>query len=58
MKFLFLCHTDLNNYILTQRVKTFLPLMRNGLSGRPRTPSLLISQVAHLVRTDPGDCGD
>ena len=58
MKFLFLCHTDLNNYILTQRVKTFLPLMRNGLSGRPRTPSLLISQVAHLVRTDPGDWGD
>ena len=55
MKFLFLCHTDLNNYILTQRVKTFLPLMRNGLSGTPRTPSLLISQVAHLVRTDPGD---
>ena len=39
-------------------MKTFLPLMRDHLSGRPRTPSLLMSQVAHLVRTDPGDWDD
>ena len=36
----------------------FQPLIGNGLSGRPRTLSLHISQVAHFVRANPGDWSD